>query len=58
MVDSLSEFGAIPVKSSRVVVDGKFYSAGPVSGSIEAGIMALEALRGEYVSKIAELDIE
>lgn len=42
----------------QVVVDGKFYSAGPVTGSFEASPVALAALLGEEIAKLVELTLE
>ncbi len=58
LLDALHEVGAIPVGGGKVVVDGKFYSAGPATGSFEAALVALAALRGEELAKLIELVIE
>jgi len=57
-VDALEDLGAIPVPGGQVVVDGKFYTAGPATGSFEAALIALAALRGEEIAKVIELGIE
>lgn len=54
----LKEVGAIPVLGGEVVVDGNLYTAGPAHGSMEAALIALGALRGEEVGKLAELNSE
>lgn len=56
--ESLKEVGAIPVLGGEVVADGNIYTAGPAHGSFEAAIIALAALRGEDVAKLAELNAE
>jgi transcriptional regulator GlxA family with amidase domain len=58
MLDALQDLGAEPVPGGRVVVDGKFYTAGPVTGSFEAALLVLAALRGEEMAKFVELTIE
>lgn len=58
MLHALPDVGAIPIVGGRVVIDGKFVSAGPVSGSFEAGFAVLERLRGIEVAKMVELTIE
>jgi len=54
----LSEFGAIPVANGGVVVDGKFHTAGPGTGSFEAALLVLAALRSEDVARLVELVLE
>lgn len=56
--DSLKEFGAIPVLTSEVVIDGNLYTAGPAHGCFEAAIEALSALRGDDIAKMIELGFE
>ncbi len=56
--DSIKEFGAIPVLTSEVVIDGNLYTAGPAHGCFEAAIEALSALRGEEIAKMMELAFE
>jgi cyclohexyl-isocyanide hydratase len=58
IIDQLSHFGAIPVKGGEVVVDRNRISAGPVSGSFDAGLIVLAKLRGEDAAKEVELAIE
>ncbi|WNZ25683.1 DJ-1/PfpI family protein [Leptolyngbya sp. NK1-12] len=58
LVDELSSFGAIPVKGGEVVVDRNRITASPVSGSFNAGLIALGKLRGENAAKEAELTLE
>jgi transcriptional regulator GlxA family with amidase domain len=58
MLDALPDVGAIPIVGGRIVIDGKFVSAGPVTGSFEAAFAVLERLRGIDVAKMAELTIE
>ncbi|MCW2279433.1 DJ-1/PfpI family protein [Heliophilum fasciatum] len=56
--DSLKEFGAIPVLTSEVVIDGNLYTAGPAHGCFEAAIEVLSALRGDDIAKMIELALE
>lgn len=56
--DSLKEFGAIPVLTSEVVIDGNLYTAGPAHGCFEAAIEVLSALRGDDIAKMMELTFE
>ncbi|MCC5468005.1 DJ-1/PfpI family protein [Pelosinus baikalensis] len=56
--DSLKEFGAIPVLTSEVVIDGNLYTAGPAHGCFEAAIEVLSALRGDDIAKMIELTFE
>ena len=58
LVDNLSEFGAVPVKGGEVVIDRNRITAGPISGSFEAGLIVLGKLRGEEAAKEAELTLE
>ena len=58
MLDALRDLGAEPVPGGRVVVDGKYHTAGPVTGSFEAALLVLAALRGEEAAKFVELTIE
>jgi transcriptional regulator GlxA family with amidase domain len=58
MMDTLEELGAHPVVGQGVLIDGKFYTAGPVSGSYEAALLALATLRGEEIAQIMELTLE
>lgn len=56
--DSLKEFGAIPVLTSEVVIDGNLYTSGPAHGCFEAAIEALSALRGDDIAKMMEFVFE
>lgn len=58
ITDYLNDFGAIPVKTSEVVIDGNLYTAGPAHGCFEAAIEVLAALRGDEVAKMIELTLE
>jgi transcriptional regulator GlxA family with amidase domain len=58
VIEALAAFGAIPGATGRVVVDRNRYTAGPVSGSFDAGLMVLAQLRGEEAAKEAELTME
>lgn len=58
MLDALRQVGAEPVGGGEVVIDGKFVSAGPVTGSFEAAFAVVERLRGPEVAKMIELTIE
>ena len=57
-IEALAPFGAIPVAGGHVVVDRNRFTAGPVTGSFEAGLMVLAELRGEEAAKEAELTME
>lgn len=57
-IEALAPFGAIPVAGGHVVVDRNRYTAGPVVGSFDAGLMVLAKLRGEEAAKEAELAME
>lgn len=57
-IDALAGFGAIPVAGGHVVVDRNRFTAGPVTGSFDAGLMVLAQLRGEQTAKLAELAME
>lgn len=57
-LEALAPFGAIPVTGGHVVVDRNRFTAGPVSGSFDAGLMVLAKLRGEEAAKEAELAME
>jgi transcriptional regulator GlxA family with amidase domain len=56
--ESLREFGAEPVLTSEVVIDGNLYTAGPAHGCFEAAIEVLTALRGPEIGKMLELTME
>lgn len=58
VVPMLSDFGAIPVAGSDVVVDGHIYTSGPATGSFDASLLVLAQLRGEMTGKLVELAIE
>ena len=54
----LEKFGAIPVNTSEVVVDGKLYTTGPSHGCMEAALMLISELRGRETAELAELTLE
>jgi transcriptional regulator GlxA family with amidase domain len=56
--DSLKEFGATPVLTSEVVIDGNLYTAGPAHGCFEAAIEVISTLRGDDIAKTIELAFE
>jgi len=58
IIDALPGVGAKPVTGGAVVRDGKFLTAGPVTGSFEAGLQALAMLCGEEAAKRIELTLE
>lgn len=58
IIDALPGVGAIPVSGGAVVRDGKFLTAGPVTGSFEAGLQALAMLCGVDTAKRIELSLE
>ncbi|HCB99997.1 MAG TPA: dihydroxy-acid dehydratase [Ruminococcaceae bacterium] len=51
----LEKFGAIPVFTSEVVVDGNYYTAGPATGGIEAALLLISKLRGKQAAQFVEL---
>ncbi|GAA2815644.1 DJ-1/PfpI family protein [Crossiella cryophila] len=58
LTDMLPLIGAIPVEGGQVVRDGNLWTAGPVTGSFEAGLQVLAELRGVEVARRTELDLE
>lgn len=58
VVPMLSDVGAIAVGGSDVVIDGSIYTSGPATGSFDASLLVLKALRGEEVASLVELAIE
>jgi len=56
--EDLASFGAIPVFTTEVVVDGALYTAGPGHGCIEAALMVLADIRGEAAASLSELSLE
>ncbi|MCK2242882.1 MULTISPECIES: DJ-1/PfpI family protein [unclassified Crossiella] len=58
ITDMLPLVGAIPVEGGQVVRDGNLWTAGPVTGSIEAALQVLAELRGVEVARRTELDLE
>ncbi|MDX8000780.1 DJ-1/PfpI family protein [Xenorhabdus sp. Reich] len=57
-VSMLSEFGAIAVEGSGVVIDGNIYTSGPATGSFDASLLVLKQLRGSEFAELVELAIE
>ena len=57
-MNTLAHFGAHPVDQRQPVVDGKFYTAGPSTGAIEAAFMVMRELRGNLITKSLELNME
>jgi cyclohexyl-isocyanide hydratase len=55
---TLRETQAVVLDQAGPVVDGKFHTAGPCTGAIEAAFVVLEALRGTFWAKLAELTLE
>jgi len=58
MIEILNELGIEAVPGGEVVVDGKYYTAGPITGAFEAALRVLSELRGEQIGKLIELAIE
>lgn len=58
VVSMLPDVGAIAVGGSDVVIDGSIYTSGPATGSFDASLLVLKALRGEEVASLVELAIE
>ncbi|MDX7987801.1 DJ-1/PfpI family protein [Xenorhabdus sp. 12] len=54
----LSEFDAIAVEGSEVVVDGNIYTSGPATGSFDASLLVLKQLRSTEFAALVELAIE
>lgn len=46
------------VDDRRCIVDGKFITSGPSSGAIEAGFTVFNKLRGTWLTKFIELNLE
>lgn len=57
-MSALDGVGATAVPGGDVVVDGRIYTAGPVTGGFEAALLVLAHLRGEAVARFVELAIE
>jgi cyclohexyl-isocyanide hydratase len=57
LLDSLSLFGAEPVKA-RVVVDRNRVSGGGVTAGIDFGLVLLAKLRGDDAAKLSQLAME
>jgi putative intracellular protease/amidase len=58
LLEELRKVGAEPVAGGQVVRDGNIWSAGPLTGSLEAALLVLAELRGEPAARQTELDIE
>ncbi len=58
VVPMLTDFGAIAVEGSDVVIDGPIYTSGPATGSFDASLLVLAQLRGEMMAQLIELAIE
>ncbi|MDP7149430.1 MAG: DJ-1/PfpI family protein [Paracoccaceae bacterium] len=58
IIDALPGVGAHPVTGGAVVRDGKFLTAGPVTGPFEAALQALSMLYGEDAARRIELTLE
>lgn len=54
----LAEYGANAVAAETVVRDGRFYTAGPSTGAIEAAYTVLRELTGTFFAKLTELSLE
>lgn len=46
------------IEERRCVIDGKFITAGPSSGAIEAAFAVLRKLRGEWLTKLVAFNLE
>lgn len=55
---ALQGSAAVPIDQPGPVVDGKFHTAGPSTGGIEAAFVVLQKLRGTLLAKLAELTLE
>ncbi|KAF1055722.1 MAG: Isonitrile hydratase [Burkholderia gladioli] len=59
VLDALTALGAAEaVPGGEVVIDGPLYTAGPATGSFEAALLALAALRDADTARLVELTIE
>ncbi|MEG2734511.1 MAG: DJ-1/PfpI family protein [Hafnia sp.] len=58
VVPMLPDVGATAVGGSDVVIDGPIYTSGPATGSFDASLLVLKALRGEEMAALVELAIE
>ena len=56
--EQLAQFGAVPVVTTQVIVDGNFYTAGPFTGSVDAALLLIAKLRGQEMAEFAELSAE
>ena len=54
----LRELGVEAVETSGVVRDGRWFTAGPSTGAIEAAYTLLQERRGNFLAKLAELNLE
>ncbi|VDY34324.1 Uncharacterised protein [Morganella morganii] len=54
----LPDVGAVAVGGSDVVIDDTIYTSGPATGSFDASLLVLKALRGEELAALVELAIE
>ena len=57
VVDSLAQFGAIPVRQ-RVVEDGNVITAAGVSSGLDLGLTLVDRFRGRHLAEIALLITE
>lgn len=58
VVPMLPDVDAIAVSGSDVVIDGPVFTSGPATGSFDASLLVLKALRGEKIAALVELAIE
>lgn len=58
VVPMLPDVGAVAVGGSEVVIDDTIYTSGPATGSFDASLLVLKALRGEELAVLVELAIE
>lgn len=58
IVGYIADFDATPVYGSDVVIDGNLYTCGPATGSFDASLLLLAAVRGEDVACYVELVLE
>lgn len=57
-LEQLKAYGLMTIEKDGVVQDGKFYTAGPSTGGIEAAFAVLKELRGNMIAKFVELTLE
>lgn len=57
-LSQLKQTGLELIDERRCVTDGKFFTAGPSTGGIEAAFIVMKKLRGNWITKFSELTLE